>query len=511
MAAEPSRSLPGVLTTGVYHGAAVAAAPSAGGAGERPAGPRLTGVLTTGIYCLPTCKARKPKPENVRYFADPASARAAGLRPCLRCRPDDAFAGRDRERDALVAALAALRRDPGAFLDPAALAAATGVGGTKLHALSREHFHSTPAALLLGARVAHAAAALAAGAGVADAAFAAGFSTLSTFHERFRAATGLTPASWRSLGEAGAGDDCFTLALPPGYLAAATLRSWGRDPASLTERFDGRTLVRAFRAADGAGALLVAELDGTQNQWGQIQCGLVRCRVEREGRTAPADLRAAHAVAVRSFGLPLDPLPFERRLARHPELGRLIEGRRGLRVPLTADPFEALLWAVLGQQVNLAFAFTLRRQVLSLCGAPAPRGMRAHPDAAAVARLDTADLVRRQLSRNKAEYLLELSRAVAEGQLPLDALADTPAGQVESALLARRGVGPWTAHYVMLRGYGLADCLPLGDAGLTLALQRFFDLPARPGTAETRALMAPFAPFRSLATFHLWTSLGDLP
>ena len=102
-------------------------------------------------------------------------------------------------------------------------------------------------------------------------------------------------------------------------------------------------------------------------------------------------------------------------------------------------------------------------------------------------------------------------RAVAEGELPLDALADAPAGQVESALLARRGVGPWTAHYVMLRGYGLADCLPLGDAGLTLALQRFFDLPARPGTAETRALMAPFAPFRSLATFHLWTSLGDLP
>ena len=191
---------------------------------------------------------------------------------------------------------------------------------------------------------------------MADAAFAAGFATLSTFHERFRAATGLTPAAWRALGAAGAGDDGFTLALPSGYLAAATLRSWGRDPASLTERFDGRTLVRAFRAADGAGALLVAELEGP----------LVRCRVEREGRTAPADLRAAHAVAVRSFGLPLDPLPFERRLARHPELRRLIEGRRGLRVPLTADPFEALLWAVLGQQVNLAFAFTLRRQVLSL-------------------------------------------------------------------------------------------------------------------------------------------------
>jgi AraC family transcriptional regulator of adaptative response / DNA-3-methyladenine glycosylase II len=455
-------------------------------------------VLTTGIYCLPTCRARKPRPENVRYFATPEQARSAGLRPCLRCRPDDHFAGRDRERDALVAALAAARRDPGACPDVAALAGAAGVGGTKLHALCREHFHATPATLLLRARVEHATRSLAAGAGVADAAFAAGFSTLSTFHERFRAATGLTPAAYRALGTAGAGGG-FVLALPRGYLAAATLRSWGRDPGSLTDRFDGHTLVRAFRAADGAGALLVAELDD----------GAARCRVERAGAVSAADLRAAHAVAVRSLGLPLDPAPFERRLALHPELSRLLAGRRGLRVPLTADPFEALLWAVLGQQVNLPFAFTLRRQVLSLCGTPAPRGLRAHPEPADVAALDPGDLVRRQLSRNKADYLLDLARAAAGGELPLGSLAAAPAGRLESALLTRRGVGPWTAHYVMLRGYGLADCLPVGDAGLTLALQRFFALPTRPGVAETRALMAPFAPFRSLATFHLWTSLGD--
>ena len=500
MSAEPGRELRGVVTTGVYHdGGPEPRAAASPGAGARSAGVRLTGVLTTGIYCLPTCRARKPRPENVRYFTSPAEARAAGLRPCLRCRPDDAFAGLDRERDGLVAALAAARRDPAAFPEPASLAAAAGVGATKLHALCREHFHATPAALLLRARVAHASAALEQGAGVADAAFAAGFSSLSTFHERFRAANGLTPAAWRALGETGG--DGFTLALPNGYLAAATLRSWGRDPASLTERFDGRTLVRAFRAADGAGALLVAELEG----------GLARCRVERDGPAARADLRAAHAVAVRAFGLPLDPLQFERRLARHPELGRLVASRRGLRVPLTADPFEALLWAVLGQQVNLAFAFTLRRQVLSLSGTPAPRGLSAHPGPGAVARLDPTDLVRRQLSRHKAETLLGLARAATGGELPLEELAERPAGQLEAALLARRGVGPWTANYVMLRGYGLADCLPVGDAGLGLALQRFFALPARPGPAETRALMAPFAPFRSLATFHLWTSLGDLP
>src|SRR6185436_1204826 len=145
---------------------------------------------------------------------------------------------------------------------------------------------------------------------------------------------------------------------------------------------------------------------------------------------------------------------FERRLLRDRATAGLVARRRGLRIPLTADPFEALTWAVLGQQVNLAFAFTLRRNLLSLVGAPAPRGMRAHATAAEVARLDPADLIRRQLSRSKAQYVVELSRAVAGGELPLDALHGAAASRIEETLLARRGVGPWTAAYVMLRGYG---------------------------------------------------------
>jgi 3-methyladenine DNA glycosylase/8-oxoguanine DNA glycosylase len=72
-----------------------------------------------------------------------------------------------------------------------------------------------------------------------------------------------------------------------------------------------------------------------------------------------------------------------------------------------------------------------------------------------------------------------------------------------------RGLGPWSVAYLLMRGYGFADCVPVGDAGLSAALQRFFALDHRPGAGETRTLMEPFAPFRSLATYHLWTSLGD--
>jgi AraC family transcriptional regulator of adaptative response / DNA-3-methyladenine glycosylase II len=61
----------------------------------------ITGVLTTGIYCLPSCTARKPLPRNVRFFSSEEEAKAAGLRPCRRCRPDHWYGGRDPDRERL--------------------------------------------------------------------------------------------------------------------------------------------------------------------------------------------------------------------------------------------------------------------------------------------------------------------------------------------------------------------------------------------------------------------------
>jgi 3-methyladenine DNA glycosylase/8-oxoguanine DNA glycosylase/AraC-like DNA-binding protein len=410
--------------------------------------------------------------------------------------------GAGEERARFEALLAAVRRDPASFGDSAAMAGLAGVSAAKLRRGFVEHFHTTPEAAILAARIGRAEELLARGRRVADAASAAGFAGLVALREPFLRATGLTPEAFRALGRTPE----FVLALPRDFLPGPTLRSWGRDPASLTERVDGSRILRTLRTAASTALLEI-----------EIRDGAARCRVEAERPIDPATVRAAHRVARRTLGLvdghggAVDVGAFERRLLRDRATARLVARRRGLRIPLTADPFEALTWAVLGQQVNLAFAFTLRRNLLSLAGAPAPRGMRAHATPAEVAALDPADLVRRQLSRSKAQYVVELSRAVAGGELHLDALHSAAASRIEEALLARRGVGPWTAAYVMLRGYGLADCVPVGDAGLTLALQRYHALDERPDAARTRALMAPFAPFRSFATFHFWSSLGDSP
>ena len=454
----------------------------------------ITGVLTTGIYCLPSCTARKPLPQNVRFFATQDEARTAGLRPCRRCRPDHFYDQYDPDVHLLETLAADVRRNPADFADAAAMVETSGIGATKLNALFRQHHHTTPAAFLARERVAAACGALAEGRTVTDAAFAAGYESLSAFHTNFRRQTGLTPGEYRALGSSRA----FTLALPAGFRADAVLAYLGRDPASLMERASGGELLKALLLAGRPARLRLRFAEDA-----------VQCEVEPESTPGAEEMRQAHAAAVRMLGLASDPSAFERQVARRADLARLIQPRRGLRLPQTADAWECLVWAIVGQQVNLPFAFALRGVVAELAGEPAGDGLRAHPTPEAVARLDYADLTGRRFSRRKAEYVIDTARLIAGGELRLEGGEREMATALERRLLAVRGLGPWSVNYLLMRGFGFADCVPVGDAGLSAALQRFFALDHRPGAGETRELMEPFAPFRSLATYHLWSSLGD--
>jgi len=158
----------------------------------------LTGVITTGIYCLPSCPARKPKEENVVFYATEDEARRAGLRACKRCRPNDVVAGRDPDRDRLAAALAALAKDPLSIPDASALAERVGVGLSKLHQLARRVEQTTPTELIHRRRIEAAQRILASSAmGATEVALAVGYESVSAFYTRFKQQTGTTPGAWR--------------------------------------------------------------------------------------------------------------------------------------------------------------------------------------------------------------------------------------------------------------------------------------------------------------------------
>jgi len=453
----------------------------------------LVAVQTTKIYCLPSCPARKPKPENVLFFLSPDAARAAGFRPCRRCRPDLFHRGVDPDIDVLAELVRRLRTDPQRYASARALASASGFGMTKLTALAREHYHATPSRLLSQARVARARQLLASDRiATAEVGFAVGFESVAAWYSNFKRMTGLSPGDYRAL----PGSDEMILTLPAGYRADAMLRIQGRDGESPSERVVGARIVKAFDA-HGTRALLHLRVDSSR----------AFCRVECNARSSEV-MYAAHTLAMRLLGLEAAPLA----LRRHTLEARdhaLLARRPGLRVTLMGDAFEALCWAIIGQQVNLRFASTLRRRLIERCGTPAPSGMRAHPAAEDVAGLEPMELRRMQFSGRKAEHLVGAARAVATGELPLTQLGDWPVARARHALLQQPGIGPWTSEYVLMRGIGLADCVLVGDAGLVAALQRFYALPERPDVEGTRALLGRFAPQRSLATEHFWQSLSD--
>ncbi|MBS0662134.1 MAG: DNA-3-methyladenine glycosylase 2 family protein [Verrucomicrobia bacterium] len=446
----------------------------------------FTGVLTTGIYCLPACKARKPKLANVRFFPTCEAARAAGLRPCKKCHPDDFARGADPVLETIETLVAEIRRAPESFPDARAVVRRSGFGATRVIELFRQHYHTTPSDLLLRARIdAAKRRLLESDASIARIALEVGFEALSAFHENFRRLNGLTPAAYRDLRQ---GRE-FEIQLPDGYLLPYLRRALSRDIHSITERLEGDRYVTAVRLSGGP-ALLRLHLTPER----------VFARIEAVGAVS---LPEVHQRVVGLLGLDEDAAAFAR-LARKLGLGRLVAGRSELRISRTPTVFDGLLWSIIGQQINFPFACLLKRRLIEKAGTPVAEGLYALPTPAAVAALEPADLLPLQFSRQKAAYVIDTSRLVVTGQLDLDALAGLSATRAERTLLAVRGLGPWSVNYLMMRSLGFPDCVPLGDTGVTSGLKALLKLEERPDIDATKRLMAMFSPYRSLATTHLW-------
>jgi len=444
----------------------------------------LTGVITTGIYCLPSCPAKRPKRENVRFFHNPDEARRSGLRPCFRCRPDSFYRGEEFHESLFEQTVARVLANPGAFPGIPDVARAAGVSRTALNDLFREHAHESPGAFLRRVRVDFVCQLLENGGKPGDAAASAGFGSVSSFHQQFSARTGLTPAAYAALG----GVSRFTLRLPDHYRTREILDFFGRDKEGVSERVTPDGFTKCFDVSGRAASVQV-----------QFRKNEAICE------TDAGDSYAAHRAVRRMLGFESDAAAFDRQFAADTVLGGMFRQQRGLRIPCTPDPWEALGWAIMGQQISLQAAVTLRRGVIIALGQPHANGLRAFPTAEAIAAVDVDFLRQLKFSNSKAEYLLAAARAVANGDMPLARIRQLSARHAARLLGAIRGVGPWTIQYVFLRGAAFADCLPAGDAGLSRGLGNVTG--ERPDENGVKAALDRFAPYRSLAACHVWASL----
>jgi DNA-3-methyladenine glycosylase II len=289
------------------------------------------------------------------------------------------------------------------------------------------------------------------------------------------------------------------IALPAGYRRQDALAFHGRDAEGVAERVEGDA-IRKGVLLDGVPVQLAIVFERVQD------ADRARCSIDAAADSAP---QRAEAALVNMLGLRIDPALFAAAVRDDPLFGPLVRQTPGLRVIQSATVFEALTWAIIGQQINLPFAIALRRSFIQQAGRPHPDGLWCYPEAADVARLDLEQLTSRKFSRAKAETLLRLARLVADGDLSLDMDAEGGLAATAARLLAIKGIGPWTVNYALLRGYGDPDCSLHGDVAVRSAIGRLLGMDAKPGIAAAEAFLQAYRPQRTMAAAYLWASLNQ--
>ena len=292
--------------------------------------------------------------------------------------------------------------------------------------------------------------------------------------------------------------DRRSVLLPEDFDHQAFLDFHRRDVEAVAETVDASTLRKAF-IWQQAPVLLTVEFheparahvtfhsDGKMPQTSPCQDDLVR----------------------HLLGLDQPTREFEARADKHPLVGALVRSQAGLRIPQSASPFEALSWAIIGQQISVAAAVSIRRRLIQTTGRRHSAGLYCYPDARDIGRVDAGTLRDCGLSHSKADCLLTVARrCLDQALLPERPIAAAELESLRKTLLEIRGLGPWSVHYALLRGYAWMDGSLHGDVAVRRAIQQLQGGATPPAALEAETWLADFRPWRSLLAAHLWKSLS---
>lgn len=279
--------------------------------------------------------------------------------------------------------------------------------------------------------------------------------------------------------------------------AGATLARyhlWGEDPAN---RLAGPRFLRALRV-DGRIWPYAVRWTGHVDDV-RLAVHLPGTRSTRVGEAVVSEVRKV-------FGLDFDVPGFYRATKADAALGPLVERLHGLRPTLTPVGLEMLVGSITAQQVNLAFAFTLRARLVRRYGTPARIGgetVYAFPEAAVLARATLSELRRMQFSVRKAEYIRDLAAGAAAGEVDLPGMADAANDAIIERLTSRRGLGRWTADWYMARCLGRGDVCPAGDLAVRKAFDHFYGRGRRLGEETIRRRARAWGAHQTMAVHYL--------
>ncbi|WP_405718363.1 AlkA N-terminal domain-containing protein [Streptomyces sp. NBC_00046] len=456
----------------------------------------FTAVLTTRIYCRPSCPAVPPKVENMTFYPSAAACQQAGFRACKRCRPDTSPGSPEwnARADSVARAMRLIRDGVVDREGVPGLAARLGYSARQIERQLLAELGAGPLALARAQRAQTARLLIeTTGLPMAEVAFAAGFSSIRTFNGTVREVFALAPGELRSR--------AARSGRPPATPGVIALRLPYRAPLNPSNLF-GHLVATAVPGVeewrDGAYRRTLVLRYGHGIVALTPHPDHIACRLSL---TDPRDLTLAISRCRWLLDLDADPEAVDEQLRADPLLAPLVDKAPGRRVPRTVDGAEFAVRAVLGQQVSTAAARTHAARLVGAHGLPVddPEGGLTHlfPDPAALAGLDPEQLA---LPRSRRTTLTTLVAALADGTLRLG--TDTDWERARTELTALPGFGPWTVEVIAMRALGDPDAFLPTDLGIRRAAEEL-GLPSTPAALTARA--AAWRPWRAYAVQYLWT------
>ncbi|MEU1796300.1 AlkA N-terminal domain-containing protein [Streptomyces californicus] len=457
----------------------------------------FTAVLTTRIYCRPSCPVVPPKVRNMTFYPSAAACQQAGFRACKRCRPDTSPGSPEwnARADSVARAMRLIRDGVVDREGVTGLAARLGYSARQIERQLLAELGAGPLALARAQRAQTARLLIeTTPLPMAQVAFAAGFSSIRTFNETVREVFGLAPGELRTRAARGPGAPAV-----PGVIALRLPYRAPLNPSNLFGHLAATAVPGVEEWRDGAYRRTLALPYGHGVVALAPKPDHIACRLSL---TDPRDLTRAISRCRWLLDLDADPVAVDDRLRTDPLLAPLVDAGPGRRVPRTVDGAEFAVRAVLGQQVSTAAARTHAARLVTAHGVPVddPEGGLTHlfPTPGALAELDPEALA---LPRTRRATLTTLVAALAEGRLRLD--TDTDWDEARTALSALPGFGPWTVESIEMRALGDPDAFLPTDLGIRRAAERL-GLPATPAALTARA--ADWRPWRAYAVQYLWTA-----
>ncbi|MGI8753187.1 MAG: AlkA N-terminal domain-containing protein [Acidimicrobiales bacterium] len=458
----------------------------------------FTAVVTTGIYCRPSCPVHPPKASNMRFFPSAAAAQQGGFRACKRCRPD-ASPGSPQWNERADVVARAMRLIADGVVDRegvGGLSARLGYSIRQIERHLRAELGAGPLAIARAQRAQTARLLIeTTSLPMAEAAMAAGFASVRSFNDTVREVFATSPTDLRRRSAGGGphpAPGTLSLRLPfrqplcPdnlfGHLAATAVPG--------VEEWRHGAYRRTLRLPHGSGIVALRPHPD------HIDCRLTLGDLR--------DLAVAISRCRRVLDLDADPVAVDDHLGSDPLLAPLVAKNPGRRVPRTVDPAELAVRAVLGQQVSTAAARTHAARLVAAHGEAIddPEGdlTRLFPDPETLAGLDPETLA---LPRSRRRTLTTFVSALASGEIDLGPATDW--SEARRLLMALPGFGPWTVETIAMRALGDPDAFLAGDLGV-IGAARSLGLPSTP--AALGAASSAWRPWRAYAVQHLWAT-GD--